>query len=153
MDDIDIVDTEMLFGNEFSAKDRCQQLGIQIDNAQRGSGDDRFKYLCLLVFLFLRYTQPLEGFDDSSLNSFFDNVIPVLQKNAMRYKNPLTSVLAAYVCLEYEPKFRYSLNISKFNFVKDTIIPTNEEYFKKNGVTIIDLVRYIRFYENSVLNE
>lgn len=140
-------DVEMLFGNEFSAKDRCKQLGIQIENAQRGSGDDRFKYLCLLVFLFLRHSQPLEGFDDASLNDFFENAIPILHKRNMRFKNPLASILAAYACLEYEPQCRYALNVSKFNIVKDNIIPSNEDYFKKSGVTIEDVVRYIRYFQ------
>lgn len=146
-------DVEMLFGNEFSAKDRCQQLGIQIENAQRGSGDDRFKYLCLLVFLFLRHSQPLEGFDDPSLNDFFENAIPILQKKNMKFKNPLASILAAYVCLEYEPHCRYTLNVSKFNIVKDTIIPSNEDYFKKSGVGVEDVVRYIRYFQLNTVNE
>lgn len=142
MEDFDDVD-EIIFGNEFSAKERCQQLGIEIDKAQKGFGADRFKYLVLLVFIYMRQTVSFDDFGDSNLYSFFEKIIPILESNGnLKFRNPLCCVIASYICINDD--FKYSISKTKFNFVRDTVIPSNVEYFKKNGVTILDVIRYMR---------
>jgi hypothetical protein len=152
-DDLDYdIEAEVVFGNEFSAKDRCQQLGIQIENARRGAGDDRFKYLCLLVILFLRKTVSSEDFDDSFLYSFFEKIVPFLIRiGNMRYKNPICVVLATFICVDTSKSdIVYHFNLSKFQYVLKTVVPQTAEYLKKNGVGSLDLIRYIRMFETSL---
>lgn len=145
--DFDTEDTAIIFGNEFSAKDRCKQLGIQIENAKKGAGDDRFKYLCLLCFLYFRHTELLNDFDDAWLNFFFENIIPILKRDdTMKFKNPVCVVLASYISTHYDKKLIFKIDESRFKIVQNILIPNNLDYFKKNGVSIIDIIRYIRHF-------
>lgn len=138
-------ENDTLFGNEFSAKDRCQQLGIQIENARKGLGIDRFKYLCLVSFLYLKQ-QDTDIFDNTALENFFQNVIPKL--NNIEYKNPLLCVIVSYLVLEFYPTMKCELSIPKFEYFQNHIYPKNELFFKKNGVYVSDTIRYIRYFLN-----
>lgn len=142
-------DMEVVFANEYSAKERCQQLGIQIDKARKGAGVDRFKYLCLITFLHLRATNG-ELFGNDALQSFFEGVVPRLQ--AVESKNPVCCVLAAVCGVVYNPKdgdvvVGYTPSKEVMARFAETIIPSNELFFKKNGVGIVDVVRYVRMFQ------
>ena len=51
MEDELFYEEENVFGHEFSVKERCQQIGINLQNARYHVGPDRFKWNCLMAML------------------------------------------------------------------------------------------------------
>jgi hypothetical protein len=133
---------EQIFGHEFSVRERCQQIGISLDNVRYRVGIDRFKWLALMAMLKLRRDQEL--FDDISIDVFFERVIPRISN--IEYRNPLACILIYYACIN--DKIQFELDKSKLNYIQNELITNQELMFQSHGVKSTDLVRYIRLYQS-----
>lgn len=133
----------VVFSNEINVKDRCQKIGISLDNVRHRIGPDRFKWLALINMLRLRENH-VELFDDESIDFFFQYVIYKIPD--FQHKNPLACVLVYYTCISYDLKFH--LDQSRLDFVQKILIPEKELLFQGQGLKFIDLIRYIRLFKS-----
>lgn len=133
--------SEDIMGHEYNVRERCQQIGISLDNVRYRVGPDRFKWLALLIMLKLKSEHNL--FDESSISYFYDSIITKIPH--IEHKNALTSVLVYYSCLS-SPKFM--IDKERINFIEKKLLPENEFLFQEHGVKFVDLVRYIRLFQS-----
>jgi hypothetical protein len=134
---------EQIFGHEFSVRDRCQQIGISLDNVRYRVGADRFKWLALMAMLKLRKDNDL--FDDVSIDTFFERVVSKLPD--VEHKNPLACVLIYYASIS--EKIQFQLDETKLNYIQKEVFPAQEFLFQNHGVRLSDLVRYIRLFQST----
>jgi len=132
-----------IFSNEINVKDRCQKIGISLENVRYRVGPDRFKWLALINMLKLRENH-VELFNDDSIDFFFQHVVTKIPK--IEYKNPLACVLVYYVSIGIDLKFH--LDPSRLDFIEKILIPEKELLFQSQGLKFLDLIRYIRLYQS-----
>lgn len=138
----DVEPSDDIMAQEFSAKERCQQFGISLENVRYRIGIDRFKWLALLILLKLKNDKKM--FDELSLNLFFDKIIPRIPK--IEFKNPLACVLIYYSCIQ--TNLLFEIDFDKIKFILNDLFPDNEFLFQDHGLKLHDLVRYIRLFES-----
>ena len=140
-------DTLPSFGQEYNVKDRCQRIGINLQNARYHVGPDRFKWLCLLAMLKLNEGSTQKIFTDEFIDSFFQYIVPKIPK--MEYKNALACVLMFFVGIEFEtyehPKFK--INKNRLEYIQKTLMIKNDILFQESGIKFIDLIKYIRLFQ------
>lgn len=134
---------EQIFGHEFSVRERCQQIGISMENARYRVGSDRFKWLALMAMLELRREN--EMFDDVSIDTFFDSVLPKITD--VQHKNPLACILAFYIGMTDE--LHFILDMNKLLYIQNNVYPSQENLFQLHGLKLPDLVRYIRYFKET----
>lgn len=128
--------------HEYSVRDRCQQIGISFDRVRYRVGIDRFKWLALLVMLRLKSEYNL--FDNASIDSFYQFVVPKLPNVA--HLNPLACVLVFHVCLS-PTTIQFTVDKAKLNYILSEILPKESRLCQEHGVKRDDLVRYIRRFQ------
>ena len=133
---------EDIMSHEYNVKERCQQIGISLDNVRYRIGPDRFKWLALLILLKLKSEHNL--FDEESISYFYDSIITKIPH--IEHKNALTCVLVYYSCIKSDGKFE--INKERLHFIEKTLLPENEFLFQDHGVKFIDIVRYIRLFQS-----
>jgi len=140
-------DEDIIYGQEYSVKDRCQQIGITFDNVRYRIGPDRFKWMALLNMLKFRgYNEQLQLFDDFSIDIFFQKIVPNLPN--IEYKNPLACILVYYSCIIYEKnEIQFQIDDSKLNYIQKNLMSNFELLFQMNGLKYVDLIRYIRLFQ------
>jgi hypothetical protein len=145
MEDVEFLELEtsgeQIFGHEFSVRDRCQQIGISLDNVRYRVGSDRFKWLALMAMLTLR--KETEMFDDVSIDIFFERVLPRIPD--IGHKNPLATILVFYITITDQLHFKF--DPSKFAYIEKEVYASQELFFQNHGVKLQDLIRYIRLFE------
>ena len=132
---------EQIFGHEFSVRERCQQIGISLDNVRYRVGSDRFKWLALMAMLKLRTENDM--FDEISIDTFFQRVLIKLPD--IEHKNPLGCVLAYYASIN--DKIQFELDTSKLNYIQKDVYPVQELLFQNHGFRMYDMTRYVRLFE------
>ena len=134
---------EQVFGHEFSVRERCQQIGISLDNVRYRVGADRFKWLALMAMLKLKSENEL--FDEVSIDTFFQNIFPRIPN--VEHKNPLGCALSYYICIS--EKIQFKMDEAKLNYIREQVVPSQDILFQNSGLKLQDLVRYIRLYETT----
>lgn len=146
MDDDDVLLTtedEQVFGHEFNVRERCQQIGITMDNVRHRVGIDRFKWLALMAMIRLQRDRGM--FDDVSMESFFERVLPRIPR--AERKNPLACVLVFYVGID--DRIQFQVDDAKWNYIQKEVYPNEETLFQSHGVQPMDLVRYVRLFQST----
>lgn len=136
-------DERMVFGQEFNVRERCQQIGITMDNVRNRVGIDRFKWLAMMAMIRLRRDRDM--FDDVSMELFFDKVVPKIPK--VDKKNPLACVLIFYVGID--DRIQFQMDDAKWKYIQNEVFPQEEFLFQSHGVQLVDLVRYIRLFQST----
>jgi hypothetical protein len=132
---------EDIISHEYNVKDRCQQIGISLDNVRYRIGPDRFKWLALLILL--KFKSEYQMFDEESISYFYDSVVPKIPH--VGHKNALTSVLVYYACMN---NGKFQINKDRLQFIEKTLVSENEFLFQEHGVKYIDIIRYIRLFQS-----
>lgn len=140
--------SDNVMGQEQSVRERCQHVGISLENVRYRVGSDRFKWLALLAFLKLKTDVNL--FDDMAINDFFEYIFPHIKH--VEHKNPLASVLVYYITLQVDTtskQIKFELDRSKLNYIQKDLFPQYELMFQQAGLKPADLVRYIRLFQST----
>jgi hypothetical protein len=133
--------TEDVMSHEYNVKDRCQQIGISLDNVRYRVGPDRFKWLALLILL--KFKNEHNMFDEESISYFYNSVITKIHN--LERKNSLLCVLVYYACLD---NGKFKINDERLGFIEKTLLTENEFLFQEHGVKFVDIVRYIRLFQS-----
>ena len=91
----------------------------------------------------LRLKKENELFDDLSIDTFFERIIPRIPD--VEHKNPLACVIVYYVGIN--DKIEFELDVSKLNYIQTDIFPNQELLFQTHGLKFPDLIRYIRLFQ------
>ena len=137
--------SEDIMAQEYSVRERCQQLGISLENVRYRIGIDRFKWLSLLILL--RFKKEENMFDENMIMFYYESVIPKIKK--VEYKNALLCVLTYYICLSNTNPIKFNIDHNRLNFIQKKIMSEYEFLFNEHGVKIYDFVRYIRLFETT----
>ena len=141
-------DEEIIYGHEYSVKERCQQIGISFENVRYRIGPDRFKWMALLNMLKFRGNdENPQLFDDFIIDIFFQKIVPNIPN--IEYKNPLACILIYYSCIIYENnKIKFHIDESKLNYIQKHLMHHFELLFQTNGLKYNDLIRYILLFQS-----
>jgi hypothetical protein len=128
--------------HEINVRERCQQFGINIDNAKYRTGIDRFKWMSLLCLLTLKNDYALMS-DDMTV-FYFESIIPKIP--FVEVKNPLACVLMMYITFVVPDLGTFLFDHTRFHEVATRIATRAEFLFRDHGLHPEDLVRYTRLF-------